>query len=213
MDYKRWVERMVRGIFKICRCYAYRHEGDPFLLITFPRFEIYVLSIDSMNSYLFYRDYESGDSHEFNLHGKGYFHYDAMVYIISELQTILKFKNLRFEDRIATSIKLNIETTGTIYNEGKCLFVWRPLMIINHDIPKHPNHLENFINGPGWVIIKAMKEVEYLCSDKPVRVIQRYWKKYKMRREWALRVIEEFAFRPNHILYKKVMSRYITRDY
>jgi hypothetical protein len=207
MNYQKWIERLISSIFKIYKCYSHQTEGDTFFLVSFPRFEIYVLSIDKLNTYLFYRDYEAGESHEFSLYNNG--HYNTMYPIIGELYRLLQFKNLTFEDCIATHIKLNIETTGVMYDEGKSLFVWKPLMMINHNKPKHLHYLENFVNGPGWIIIRSMKEIRRLCSDSAVRTIQRAWRRYCSRREWALQVIEEFALRPNHLLYKKVMSRYI----
>lgn len=209
MNYKYWIERLISSIFNIYKCYAHQKEGDTFFLVSFSRFEIYVLSVDKLNTYLFYRDYEAGETYEFSLYNNGY--YDTMYPIIGELQRLHRFKNFTYQDYIANNIKLNIETSGVMYDEGKSLFVWKPLMMINHNKPKHECYLENFINGPGWIIIRSMKEIRWLCSDSAVRTIQQAWRRYQARRKWALHVIEEFALRPNHILYKKVMRRYITQ--
>lgn len=209
MNYKYWIERLVSSIFKIYKCYSHQTEGDTFFLISFPRFEIYVLSVDKLNTYFYYRDYEAGETYEFSLYNHGY--YDTMYPIIGDLQRLFKFKNLTYQDYIATQIKLHIETSGIMYDEGKSLFVWKPLMMINHNKPKHEKYLENFINGPGWIIIRSMKEIRWLCSDSAIRTIQQAWRRYQARRKWALQVIEEFALRPNHILYKKVMLRYINQ--
>lgn len=210
MNYKYWTERLVQNIFKIYKCYSYQSEGEIFLLLAFPRFEIYVLSVDKMNSYLFYRDYYTTETHEFNLYHRNY--YDTMDYIISELQILLKYKDLTWEDCIATSIKLHIETTGKIYDEGHNLFVWKPLMLMNHNRPKHPRYVENFFNGPGWLIVRTMKSLQFLCSDQWIRLIQQRWRYSLSRRVWALNVIEEFGLRPNHLLYKRVMNRYNQRS-